>query len=106
MTYGPFVSALMFPSAVDTPDEVRTWLQLLYSEHVMLVHFLNAVLAEARKSSATAIADVDTSNYPADTPADADALRDDLVANYFPHIDSKIDGILAALRTNGQVSSS
>lgn len=49
---------------------------------------------------------------PADTPADADALRDDLVTNTIPSIESalstiytKIDSILAAMKNTGAMAS-
>lgn len=48
---------------------------------------------------------------PADAPADADALRDDLVANAlseiganFSALDTKINNILAKLRTHGLIN--
>ena len=47
---------------------------------------------------------------PVDTPATADALRDDLVANALTEIQEnfeglklKVNGILAAMRTAGQM---
>ena len=49
---------------------------------------------------------------PADTPADADALRDDIATNVIPAINNnladvqaKVNGILAALRGVGVVAS-
>jgi hypothetical protein len=49
---------------------------------------------------------------PADTPADADALRDDIAANLVPAINDnfadlqeKVNGMLAALRAVGIVAS-
>jgi hypothetical protein len=49
---------------------------------------------------------------PADTPADADALRDDIATNVIPAINNnladvqaKLNGILAALRGVGVVAS-
>jgi hypothetical protein len=64
----------------------------------------------------THIADASASHAitdPADTPADADALRDDLVANAIPDTESalnalgtKINSILSALETAGILASS
>ena len=49
---------------------------------------------------------------PADTPADADALRDDIATNVIrrsttisPDVQAKVNGILAALRGVGIVAS-
>ena len=51
-----------------------------------------------------------TMTMPADTPATADALRDDLVANAFVDVQEnfealklKVNGILAAMRAAGQM---
>ena len=62
----------------------------------------------------SAITDASTSHSitdPADSPADVDALRDDLVANTMPDIESKLDSlgttlnsILAILRTHGLIN--
>ena len=48
---------------------------------------------------------------PADTPADADALRDDIATNIIPAINNnladvqaKVNGILAALRSVGLIA--
>ena len=52
------------------------------------------------------IADAVTSHAitdPADTPADADALRDDLVANTIPSIEAKLDA-LATVVNSGLVT--
>lgn len=102
MTFRPFTSAIPYP-AFRTVDEARAWAIDVFALLADWEKRMNALLTESRKSPADAIADVDTSEDPDDAPADADALRDDLVANYLPYILGKINSILAALRANGIV---
>src|SRR5512134_2197136 len=103
MTFRPFTSTIEYPQ-FRTLDDARAWAISVFDMLVNWETQLNALLNEARKSTATAIADVNTSEDPADAPASADALRDDLVANYLPYIKTKINSILASLRTNGIVA--
>jgi hypothetical protein len=77
----------------------------LYAAHRDHVHQQGANVADA--SASHSITD------PADSPADADALRDDLVTNAIPEIESaldalgtKVNAILASLEAAGIMASS
>lgn len=70
------------------------------TSHVAVSQAGNAVAGDQ-----TAIPDL-TLTSPTDTPASADALRDDLNTNVLPPIVAKINAVLAMMRTAGLIASS
>jgi hypothetical protein len=66
--------------------------------HVVLTRTLDVVAGDQ-----DAIADL-VLTAPGDTPASADALRDDLTANVLPPIVAKLNAMLAMMRTAGLLS--
>lgn len=58
-----------------------------------LIMFLNQLLTQAATQSDVAASEAHTITDPADTPATVDALRDDLVANTIPNIESKLNAL-------------
>lgn len=76
------------------------WVGLTTGSSSAAIASLTGTVGGTANDAMTAITD------PADTPADADALRDDLVANVIPtiaanltNLQAKVNAILAALRT-------
>ena len=76
------------------------WVGLTTGSSSAAIASLTGTIGGTANDAMTAITD------PADTPADADALRDDLVTNVIPTIEAnftdlqaKVNAILAALRT-------
>jgi len=55
--------------------------------------FLNQFLTQAETQADVAASESHTITDPADTPATVDALRDDLVANTIPNIESKLNAL-------------
>lgn len=93
--------------AFRTVAEAQAWADALYGWAVSMNKRFNALLVQTRLAPAAAIADMSLAVIsdpsapaniadPADAPADADELRDDLVASTIPSIES----VLATLRSD------
>jgi len=90
VTFGPFVPAIHYPAALDTTEELRTAFQMLYSDHILLVKFCNALLAEARKVQGAALTAADTT-----TVNSGDSGTDDVINNHTTRL-GEIEAILEA----------
>ncbi|WP_370325306.1 hypothetical protein [Euzebya sp.] len=98
------------PAAIGAPttDDLGTVADAVTALDGALTDHVAVTGADGHVAQQAAIGDVTptTITDPADAPADADALREDLVANVLPDIDArfdaveaKVNAILAALRT-------
>ena len=112
MTYPAGALAVPFPAFRDI-REAQAWCEAVYDHLVRHEKAFAALLAQTRRVQASAIASLSlaTLTDPADTPADADVLRDDLVANTIPSqearnasIQTAVNAIIAAMRTNKDVA--
>lgn len=122
MTYPAGAVTFAYP-AFRTLADAQAWATDLYGWAVEHQKRFNALLAQTRLAEAAAIAALtdNTSGTvsstlaalpdPANTPADADALRDDIVANLLPplrnavaSLSAKQNLVLATLRTNNLVA--
>ena len=112
MTFPAGAVTVPFPAFRDI-REAQAWAESAYDWFVKAQAQINALTVQTRRVKAAAIASLSlaTLTDPADTPADADALRDDLVANTIPSqearnasIQTAVNAILAAMRTNKDVA--
>lgn len=93
MTYP--LGAVTVPCPSFRDPALQAWAMRLFDWAQDIQKRVNAIDAEARKATADPIADLSLASItdPADTPADADALRDDLVNNTIPSIEARLASI-------------
>lgn len=105
----PVSPVTVMAPAFRTIAEAQAWADSVYGYLHTLTRRVDALTVQSRAVQAAAISDLalESLTDPINSPATADALRDDLVANTvaeartnFTDVQTAINAILAAMRAN------